>query len=100
MANGPTQAFHALKRLHPDVVVSEIMEPPSLGFIRELHRRRPELPILVFSIQDAALYGAQAREAGAAGYLMKAAGGNRLVQNICAVLRRRRNSPAGTPKTA
>ena len=99
-ASGPSQAFHALKRLHPDVVVSEIMEPPSLRFIRELHRRQPGLPILVFSIQDAALYGAQAREAGASGYLMKAAGGNNLVQNICSVLRRRRNGPAGAPKRA
>jgi DNA-binding NarL/FixJ family response regulator len=94
VAGGPAQAFHALERLHPDVVVSEIMQPQDLGFIRELHRRRPGLPILVFSTHDEALYGVEAREAGAAGYLMKAAGGSYLVQNICSVLRRRRNGPA------
>jgi DNA-binding NarL/FixJ family response regulator len=98
MASGPAQAFDAVQRLHPDVVVSEIMEPQSLGFIRELHRRQPGLPILVFSIQEEALYGEQAREAGASGFLMKAAGGNNLVQNICSVLRRKRKGPAGAPK--
>ena len=100
MASGLAQAFRAVKRLHPDVVVSEIMQPQNLGFIRELHRRLPRLPILVFSIRDEALYGAEARAAGASGYLMKAAGGNNLVRNICSVLRRRRNRPAETPKRA
>jgi DNA-binding NarL/FixJ family response regulator len=100
VAGGTAQAFRAVERLHPDVVVSEIMQPQSLGFIRELHQRQPGLPILVFSIQDKALYEAQAREAGASGYLMKRAGGDNLVQNICSVLRRRWHRLAGTPKGA
>ena len=94
IVSGTVQAFHAVKRLQPDIVVSEIMQPQSLGFIRELHRRQPGLPILVFSIQDESLYGAQARKAGAADYLMKDAGGINLVEHIRSVLRRRRNRPA------
>ncbi len=100
MASGTAQALRAVKRFRPDVVVSEIMRPHDLGFIRELHRRQPGLRILVFSLRDQAQYAAQARAAGAAGYVMKAAGGENLVRNICSVLRRRPNSPAGAPKRA
>jgi CheY-like chemotaxis protein len=100
IASGPAQAFLAVEQLHPDVVVSEIMRTHGLGFIRELHRRQPRLPILVFSIHDEELYGSQARQAGASAYLMKAVGGHNLVQRICSVLRRRRNRAAGEPKGA
>jgi two-component system NarL family response regulator len=100
MASGMTQAFRAVQRFHPDVVVSEIMQPHDLGFIRELHRRQPGLRILVFSMRDEAQYGAQARAAGTAGYVMKAAGGENLVRNICSVLRGRPNGSPGTPKRA
>lgn len=89
MADGVTDAFCAVDQLHPDVVVSEIMHPQDLGFIRELHRQHPQLPILVFSMQDAVVYAARARAAGACGYLMKEAGGEALVRSVRAVLRRR-----------
>jgi DNA-binding NarL/FixJ family response regulator len=98
MASGTAQAFRAVQRFHPDVVVSEIMQPHDLGFIRELHRRQPGLRILVFSMRDEAQYGAPARAAGAAGYVMKEAGGDNLVRNISSVLRGRRKGPAGAPK--
>jgi DNA-binding NarL/FixJ family response regulator len=98
LAGGRAQAFRAVKRFHPDVVVSEIMQPHDLGFIRELHRRERGLRILVFSMRDPAQYGAQARAAGASGYVMKAAGGENLIRNIRSVLRRRSNGRAGTPK--
>ena len=88
-ADDKAQAFRSVKRLHPDVVVSEILQPQDLGFIRELHRRHPRLPILVFSMRDEAVYGARARAAGAGGYLMKAAGGDKLVRSIRALLRGR-----------
>ena len=93
MAGGMATAFRSINRLRPDVVVSEIMRPHDLGFIRELHRRHPRLPILVFSIQDAAGYAARAREAGASGYLMKAAGGDQLVRSIRTVVRRPNQRP-------
>jgi DNA-binding NarL/FixJ family response regulator len=97
MATGPVQALRAVRRLRPDMVVSEILRPHDLGFIRELHQWCPRLPILIFSILDEVEYGAQAREAGAVGYVMKEAGGDELVRSIRSVLRRRRDHPAGTP---
>jgi DNA-binding NarL/FixJ family response regulator len=86
-AGGIAQAFRAVKSRRPDLVVSEILRPHDLGFIRELHRRHPGLPILIFSIQDAALFAARTRDAGASGYLTKEAGGNELVRIIRAMLR-------------
>jgi len=85
-AGGATSAFRALQRLRPDVVVSEILRPKDLGFVRELHRRYPRLPILVFSIQDGVVYGRRARLAGAKGYVAKAAGGDTLLASIRKVL--------------
>lgn len=81
--------FKAIRRLHPDLVVCEILRPQDLGFIRELHWRHRDLPILVFTSQDAAVYAARAREAGAWAYVMKEAGGDAFLQNIHAVLCRR-----------
>jgi two-component system invasion response regulator UvrY len=95
-AGDMSQAFRAVERLRPDVVVSEIMRPHDLGFIRQLHRRHPRLPILVFTIQDAAEFAARTREAGASGYLMKRASGDQLIQGIRAVLRYRKEGNGRT----
>ncbi len=46
-ASGMAQAFQSINRLRPDGVVSEILRPQDLGFIRDLHRRHPHFPILV-----------------------------------------------------
>ncbi len=89
MARRMAEAFRSVNRLRPDVVVSEIMRPQDLGFIRDLHRRHPHLPILVFSMRDEAVFGARAKKAGACGYVMKDAGGDQLVRSIRAVLRGR-----------
>jgi len=89
VAGGMAPAFRAIRRSRPDLVVTEIMRRHDLGFIRELHQRQPHLPILVFSIQDQALYAARAKEAGAHAYLMKSAGGEELIRSIRAVVRGR-----------
>lgn len=94
-AGSQAAALKALQLLRPDIVVSEIMRPHDLGFIRELHRRHPRLPILVFSLEEPALYAPRASAAGASGYVSKAAGGAELARNIRALLRRARLLPRG-----
>lgn len=89
VARGVTQALRAVTHLRPDVVVSEIMRPHDLGFIRELHRLHPRLRILVFSILDETVYGARVRACGADRYLPKTAGGMELIRSLRAILRRR-----------
>lgn len=86
MAGGTAKAFKEINRLHPDVVVTEIMRPTDLDFIEHLHRAHPHLPILVFTIQEEALHRQRAEAAGASGYLMKETGGDQLVRAIQTVL--------------
>lgn len=76
-----------MSRLRPDPVLSEILRPQDLGFVHELHRRHPRLPILAFSFRDEEAYAAQAVEVGARGYLMKGVRGNVLVAGIRKVLK-------------
>jgi len=97
MAGSQAGALRAIRPLRPDIVVSEISPPGDLGFIRELRNRHPGLLILVFSIYDPAFFAARARAAGASGYVSKAAGGEELTRNICALLRRRHQATSPAP---
>ena len=81
-ANDEKIAFERVRRLRPSLVVTEILRPQDLGFIRELHRRHPRLPILTFSFREEEAYAPLALEAGARGYLMKTVDGDTLVAGI------------------
>lgn len=83
-------AFEQVDRLQPDLVLSEILRPENLGFIRELHRRHPRLPILAFSFRDEESYAQRALEAGACGYLMKNIVGETLLGGVRKALKGRR----------
>lgn len=66
-------ALRALDEAAPDLVILDLTLPDSQGLdlIKEIHARRPEVRILVFSMHDENLYGERALRAGAQGYLMK-----------------------------
>lgn len=85
-----TTALEQVGRLQPDLVLSEVLRPKDLGFIRELHRRYPQLPILAFSFRDEKSYAPRALEAGACGYLMKSVVGETLLTGIRKALEGRR----------
>ena len=88
-AIGEAVAFEMVRRLRPNPVLTEIMRPQDLGFVRELHQHNPLLPILVFSFRDEEAYAPKVLDAGARGYLAKGVDGDTLVAGIRKVLNER-----------
>jgi two-component system invasion response regulator UvrY len=60
-----------------DAVLLDLSLPDrsGIGVLRELHRSRPELPVVVMSFHPETEYAAVARTAGAAGYISKGSSG-------------------------
>jgi DNA-binding NtrC family response regulator len=82
-------ALKAIRRLKPDIVVTEILRQQDFKFIQTLHRLYPRLPILVFSFRDDAWYAPRALEAGADGYMRKGGSVDGLVNAIRRALKGR-----------
>ncbi len=84
-ASSKDEALKNVRQFKPDVVLVDISldgDESGLEFVREARRHRLEMPILVLSIHDSALYGDRAVEAGAQGYLMKQDAAEQLVPLI------------------
>lgn len=89
------RALMAVKRLHPDIVVTEVLRSDDLQCIHQLRRLFAQLPILVFTLEGDEFFKTRAFEAGASGYLMKQAGGELLVQSIRALVKSSGHSGRG-----
>ncbi len=72
-ADSTTTALQVIEKVQPDMVIVDITLKGRNGIelISELHRDYPDLPILVLSMHDEALYAERAFRAGARGYIMK-----------------------------
>ena len=81
-------ALTAAVKTEPDIVLADYTLPDKSGIelIKDLHAVRPGLPVLVISMHEEALYAERALKAGAAGYIMKVAGGEKLMEAIRRVL--------------
>lgn len=88
-AGNPVEAFHALEKSKPDLILTDLTMPGRSGleFIKDLRAAEPELAILVVSMHDEAVHAERALRAGARGYIMKEAGGENLLAAIRQVLR-------------
>ena len=88
-AGNPAEAMQALSRCRPDLVLSDITMPGRSGleFIKDLTATKADLPILVISMHDVAIYAERALRAGARAYSMKEAGGENLLAAIRQILR-------------
>jgi DNA-binding NarL/FixJ family response regulator len=77
-------AIEATERLRPDVVVMDLSMPVLNGTraTREMLWRNPALRILVLTVHEERSYLRELLEAGAAGYLLKRAAPDELVQAI------------------
>jgi DNA-binding NarL/FixJ family response regulator len=82
------EALAAFEELDPDLVVVDISLPGMSGLelIKHLQALRPQLPTLVVSRHDEALYAERAIRAGARGYVMKLEAGDVIVKAIRRVL--------------
>lgn len=72
-AENSADAMEAVTTLRPDLVLVDISLQGSSGldFMKELRGQQPELPILVVSMHDEALYAERVLRIGARGYIMK-----------------------------
>ncbi len=88
-ADSASAAIALIEKLKPDLVITDISLPGRSGIelIKDLLARKPSLPVLVLSMHDESLYAARALRAGARGYVMKSAGGTRVVAAIGEVLK-------------
>lgn len=87
-AGNPAEALQALPALKPDLVLSDLTMPGrgGLEFIKDMLAAMPQLAVLVVSMHDEVVYAERALRAGARGYVMKEAGGDRLLAAIRQVL--------------
>jgi len=81
-------AVEAVEQSNPDLVLADINLPGRNGLelIRDLHALRPNLPVLVLSMHDAALFAERVLRAGGRGYVSKQQSGGQLIQAIRQVL--------------
>jgi DNA-binding NarL/FixJ family response regulator len=72
-AGSTAEALELISSLQPDLVLTDINLPDRSGleFIKEVHAMNSDLPVLVLSMHDEALYAERVLRAGGRGYLMK-----------------------------
>jgi len=73
-ADGAPAAISECRSLRPDMVLVDVSMPGLNGIelIKMIRAEMPEMPMLVVSMHDEALYALRALKAGAKGYVMKA----------------------------
>jgi DNA-binding NarL/FixJ family response regulator len=83
-AESAAQALALVEKHKPDLVLTDISLTGRSGLelIKDLHVLQPDLPVLVLSMHEESLYAGRALRAGARGYVMKRAGGDRVVEAI------------------
>jgi DNA-binding NarL/FixJ family response regulator len=87
-AGSPEQAMAALSKKRPDLMLTDMTMPgrSGLDFIKDVLALYPALQILILSMHDEQLYAERALRAGARGYIMKEAGGEKLLAAVRHVL--------------
>jgi DNA-binding NarL/FixJ family response regulator len=87
-AQSEREARAAIRDLDPDVVIVDLAlsEGDGLDLVRDVHAQRPDLPMLVLSMHDEAIYAGRLLAAGASGYIMKQAASEQLLVALRRVL--------------
>ena len=83
-ADDAKAALEMIPRRKPDLVITDISLPGMNGieFIKHLKAQHPELPVIVLSMHDEAIYAERALRAGALAYIMKKESSDELLTAI------------------
>lgn len=87
MVNDGTRLVQEARRLQPDIVVTDLAMP-GLSGIDAMRQLKPELPrarFIILTIHGEPRLAAEALRSGAAGYVLKHAAGEELIDAIRAV---------------
>lgn len=87
-AEDSQQALASIPEAKPDIVLIDLSLPDRSGLelVKEIRIRFPNLPMLVLSMHDEALYAQRALRAGAKGYVMKQEATEKVMDAIRRVL--------------
>jgi DNA-binding NarL/FixJ family response regulator len=87
-AETATEARAAIDRSHPDVLICDISlrQVDGIDLVRNLRAHYPQLPILVLSALDEAIYAARMLALGVNGYIMKQASTEQFLVSLRRVL--------------
>jgi len=87
-ADNAAKAVEQTAQLKPDLVIIDITLPGRSGLelIRDIHAVLPAALVLVVSMHEESLYAERVLRAGGRGYVMKQAGGKKLMEAIRQVL--------------
>ena len=79
----------AIRSLSPDAVVVDLSldEGDGINLVRDAHAHHPEVALLVLSMHDESIYAERLIAVGAAGYIMKQAAADQLINALRSVLR-------------
>src|SRR5262245_22310229 len=82
------EALELITGRKPDLILVDITLPDKNGLelIKDIQAQLPRLPLLVVSMHDEALYAERVLRAGGRGYIMKQAGGKKMLEAIRQVL--------------
>lgn len=87
-ASQAEEALSEISKCSPDLIVTDMTMPGRGGmeFIKDVKTLHPNLPVLVVSMHDEMLHAERVLRAGARGYLMKEAGGEKMLEAMRKVL--------------
>jgi DNA-binding NarL/FixJ family response regulator len=88
-ASNAREVLELLRQGPWDAVVLDINLPGRSGLelLEDLHRERPQLPVLILTVYSEEQYAVRALKSGAAGYLTKESAPERLVEAVRKVVR-------------